>query len=397
MVETIEGEDVMYGFLYIVWVYDFIERGEPVYKIGTTKNICRRMREYPKKSVLLFSMYNDDYIGYERYLIKKFEKTFTLRRDLGHEYFEGDVNKMMEIMFTYTSRYSKLDASIGINKLRYSFSVIPKSVKIIRPPHRIQKDHITKVYELFDTFKKNDDIPWSPILVANEDKHDGVELTDGVLNMRAWLDKIALDIYGMDKSKLDKRFYDTFVNVDKDKAFALFCKTKRYLEFQHFTKDVYDRMHDVFSERDNTLNSRRLCNYYMKLTWGKKILDAICPEGYLNDLLSNNPISQKTQDVRKKFQECFDSISSEEYSAIIQSFGMNRSFSEKKDWDAKRCSHFLKDVVGKSFGIKYNATDRGSTKEDGYIVIRTFSAKDMNRIINKYKPTCLVNMQGAIS
>lgn len=88
------------GYVYMLQEREFIRMKEPVYKVGkTTQELYKRISQYPKSSLLLVAMRVEDCHHSERQLLAEFRKLFASRRDIGAEYFEGDVNEMVK-MFT---------------------------------------------------------------------------------------------------------------------------------------------------------------------------------------------------------------------------------------------------------------------------------------------------------
>ena len=92
----------MSGNIYLVREREFCESGELTYKIGKTQNGVRRLKAYPKGSKLfLFVRVKNAHVT-ERYLINLFKKHFQWRKeDRGSEYFTGDVNKMMNLIWEH--------------------------------------------------------------------------------------------------------------------------------------------------------------------------------------------------------------------------------------------------------------------------------------------------------
>ena len=85
------------GYIYLIHVREFKNRNEPIYKIGkTTQSNLNRIKSYPKDSELLYYMCCEDCHKGENKVIKEFKKKFIQRRDIGTEYFEGDMKKMMK-------------------------------------------------------------------------------------------------------------------------------------------------------------------------------------------------------------------------------------------------------------------------------------------------------------
>jgi hypothetical protein len=84
--------------IYLIQEREFINTNESVIKIGRTNNIAKRFLQYPKGSLLLFSIYINptDLISMEKQLLYKFGGVFRARADIGREYFEGDINEMIK-------------------------------------------------------------------------------------------------------------------------------------------------------------------------------------------------------------------------------------------------------------------------------------------------------------
>jgi hypothetical protein len=82
--------------LYIIQLRESIRLCEDVYKVGKTKVICRREKQYPKGSKVIMVIEVEDCNIAEKKMIKYFKDKFKQRRDLGTEYFEGNINEMIE-------------------------------------------------------------------------------------------------------------------------------------------------------------------------------------------------------------------------------------------------------------------------------------------------------------
>lgn len=97
----------MSGYIYILIEREFVKTGETIYKIGKTKqDYMKRFKQYPKDSVLIKQIYCDDCDGMERELIKLFKIKYTQRRDIGIEYFEGDIKDMVQCIYNVWSSYN---------------------------------------------------------------------------------------------------------------------------------------------------------------------------------------------------------------------------------------------------------------------------------------------------
>lgn len=85
----------MNGIIYLIYVREFLLQDIPIYKIGRTEDIIERYKQYPKGSILVYSCYSDDIIRDENSIKKIFTEKFLKRSDIGVEYFEGDLSKML--------------------------------------------------------------------------------------------------------------------------------------------------------------------------------------------------------------------------------------------------------------------------------------------------------------
>jgi hypothetical protein len=80
----------MEGYIYILKLREHINNNEEVYKIGRTNDIIRRTKEYPKGSKIIYTIHCNNMNESETKL-KRHLKQY-IRKDLGSEYFECDIN-----------------------------------------------------------------------------------------------------------------------------------------------------------------------------------------------------------------------------------------------------------------------------------------------------------------
>ncbi len=108
----------MRGYIYIAKVRESIRIGEYVYKVGKTGDIFRRIKQYPKGTVLLYTIYTEDITESENkilILLRDF-----VRKDLGREYIELDLEKIKKIIdeaVKITDAEKKADETININNI----------------------------------------------------------------------------------------------------------------------------------------------------------------------------------------------------------------------------------------------------------------------------------------
>lgn len=98
-----ESEEIIKNdnYVYIVKEREFIRMNENVYKIGMTRGgHFKRIKSYPKGSVLMCMFKVPNAKQYETYIKKSFDKHFIQRADIGREYYQADYQHL----HTYMSR-----------------------------------------------------------------------------------------------------------------------------------------------------------------------------------------------------------------------------------------------------------------------------------------------------
>lgn len=92
-------EFVSSEYIYLLQTREFLRLNQPVYKIGrTTQSPDKRIGQYPKNSKLFLIMSVADCVEKETILLRLFRKEFLARKDYGSEYFEGDVQRMIDLI-----------------------------------------------------------------------------------------------------------------------------------------------------------------------------------------------------------------------------------------------------------------------------------------------------------
>jgi hypothetical protein len=118
-------------YIYLVHCRACLNANERIYKIGKSIDFNKRLSGYDKGTVPIFSLFVSECDAFERHLIQIFETRFTLRKDYGNEYFEGDVLSMINIVVqehekenvvytvsaTQTTSISTNDATIQHNNM----------------------------------------------------------------------------------------------------------------------------------------------------------------------------------------------------------------------------------------------------------------------------------------
>ncbi len=124
------------GYFYIVQEREFL--GTNNYKIGRTSDVEDRLRGYSKNSKLIYSIKVDDQNEVESMLIEIFKDKFIQKREYGREYFEGDINEMIqevELYIQFKNKYGKY--------ITHSITIMLK--KIINVKSKNKKNNENKV------------------------------------------------------------------------------------------------------------------------------------------------------------------------------------------------------------------------------------------------------------
>jgi hypothetical protein len=91
--------------IYMLQTREFVNNNQSIYKIGRTQQpLLTRFNQYSKGSLLIIHINVKDSIISEKEIISVFTKQFTCKKDVGREYFEGDISKMKKVLFEICCR-----------------------------------------------------------------------------------------------------------------------------------------------------------------------------------------------------------------------------------------------------------------------------------------------------
>lgn len=84
-------------YVYVIQEREFVNSGEPVYKIGRSQCILKRMAQYPNESQVHMVVKVADAMLAEKYLIGQLKNYHDIvhRKNIGTEYFQGDLRTIM--------------------------------------------------------------------------------------------------------------------------------------------------------------------------------------------------------------------------------------------------------------------------------------------------------------
>jgi hypothetical protein len=129
------------NYIYLLQEREFIKTKENIYKVGkTTKDNLTRFNQYPKGSKLLFQIIVIDCHDMERRILNKFNDSFTIRKDYGNEYFEGNYEDMIDIIFSTIKNYSKCTDDSKCNDEIYTKWIETSNIDKIIITNKIFKD-----------------------------------------------------------------------------------------------------------------------------------------------------------------------------------------------------------------------------------------------------------------
>lgn len=134
------------GYLYVLRHGKYLDTD--IYKIGRTCDIHTRMKGYPKGSFYMIHAYIQNYIIQELHLKYSLMRnpSVTQRIDIGHEYFQGDIEVIYNTFFDFARRYF----AISINYIPESITArIDPGSTSITPVERVsvsvQTDSISEI------------------------------------------------------------------------------------------------------------------------------------------------------------------------------------------------------------------------------------------------------------
>lgn len=126
------------SFVYVLIEREFITSQQNVYKIGKTKDIIQRFKNYPKGSKLLcLSMCNDHHKS-ETNLKNVFKQNFIHRQDIGQEYFEGD---LYDVIDTFHKHYEIRECTSLSHVESHTLQDVPKNNQF-NSKHKVNREYV---------------------------------------------------------------------------------------------------------------------------------------------------------------------------------------------------------------------------------------------------------------
>jgi hypothetical protein len=88
-------------YVYLIHCRASVNIKENVYKFGKTEDFSKRLCGYDKGSIPLFLLYVNDIDSFEKEILVLFSTKFKKRDDYGSEYFEGNIDEMIDLIIKY--------------------------------------------------------------------------------------------------------------------------------------------------------------------------------------------------------------------------------------------------------------------------------------------------------
>jgi hypothetical protein len=114
------SERIIIHYIYLLIEREFLNSGEPVYTIGRSRRshkkttlLTQRVCEYPKGSKCISCRIVSDCYLAEDKIKKTFSQIFIQRKDIGIEYFEGDIELMKLEFIKIAEEYSVIESVVN--------------------------------------------------------------------------------------------------------------------------------------------------------------------------------------------------------------------------------------------------------------------------------------------
>ena len=108
--------------LYLLRTREFINNNQNIYKFGRSYNLTKRITQYPNKSIVYLLIECDDSIKHESKIIEFFRNKYKSERDVGNEYFSGNLTEIIDDIINYVNlvmigkKYGMIKEDIIIDK-----------------------------------------------------------------------------------------------------------------------------------------------------------------------------------------------------------------------------------------------------------------------------------------
>lgn len=287
-------------FVYVLQEREFVKTKENIFKAGRTKDQYQRLQSYPNGSILLLLLYVVNEFEAEREVLKELGKHFKCRRDIGNEYFEGNIDDIIECIYKVVemnnnkcfsqntiSRFldTKKYQSPNYDTMYTDFTQWLKDNDIVKSYNKQTFINIAKEYVSFET----KDVTSDSQEVFNEDTCKTMDI-------------LAVMIEFVEKTINNHDDLQAFVSVkDLYTQFEIWLKTMNYkcnVSFSSFTNHVL-KMYNIKTKVAVVNEATTLCFDFSSI---KKINEVKTNDGQITSscliLRYFEYIYQKNKDVQ---------------------------------------------------------------------------------------------------
>ncbi len=263
------------GLIYIL----SIKNEKNIYKLGaTTRNIKKRIQGYAKNLIdkIIITHNTNDCFEHESILKNIFKEKFKQRRDYGIEYYEGEVNDMINIIKEYFK-----DNNTKLIQEDYDF--LNKNISPINDFKGFQYNDYDEFNNIFNSF----------ICIDNLDINSFIALAD-ILFSNLYINNITFFERNIITLKNKKTYYYTNSKwiFDENNTFII----------DEYIKKVFLRLINIYNDmvENNNIRENKLRYIHMSETIGnpittKNILEKIKIKSYI-DIITINKIKYGSYD-----------------------------------------------------------------------------------------------------
>ena len=260
------------GNLYIIQEREFIDKNESIYKIGRTGNLAKRICNYPKESIVHFAIHSKNLIYDENEICNIFYIKFKARRDIGKEYFEGNIKEMIYTM----TKYILEDAILPVKTKEDQ-----KEEENIKLEEKIIKKNVTIVImEFLDTYR----IQFSKKIIKSKDIYqkliDWIEIKKyDIFISHTEMTKDLINIY-----KITAKTHYFKDGVEQALVFPNLTETENIIENKHIEYNNIKKPYTCICCGYKTSHKPSMYNHFYKKT-------KHCPK-LINDIELTDEIKQ---------------------------------------------------------------------------------------------------------
>ncbi len=148
------------NYIYLLQVREFI--GTNIYKVGRTeKENFVRFNQYPNGSILLFQMICINCKIMETLILRKFREIFKQQTLIGKEYFEGNYQQMIDIIYQYIREEKYEDKEEKYTITTYEEWLLKNDVQKIIIKNKTKHEGYLKLTQSWTTLYDKDNSDYS--------------------------------------------------------------------------------------------------------------------------------------------------------------------------------------------------------------------------------------------